>query len=194
MDPNRHLHFVSDFPHLIKCLRNGFLKTGFQTPDGRVSIIELNHPQHLGSGLDWVKIYNIYFLCFFQAAKEHVIEIWKCDSGSLTLKAMPRLSRCHLFPNAFEKMRVNLAFQLFSDDVLRGLLLYGDHLRDVYGNCDATVQFMQMISSLIKAMTTRCRLDALRQVQICNSYLGDMQLQCFILYIIPFLIDMRQKS
>ncbi|EEC09044.1 hypothetical protein IscW_ISCW005761, partial [Ixodes scapularis] len=36
MDPNRHLHFVSDFPHLIKCLRNGFLKTGFQTPDGRV--------------------------------------------------------------------------------------------------------------------------------------------------------------
>lgn len=36
VDASRSLHFVSDFPHLIKCLRNGLLKTGFITPEGRV--------------------------------------------------------------------------------------------------------------------------------------------------------------
>lgn len=38
VDSKRALHFVSDFPHLIKCLRNGLHKTGFTTPDGHVSI------------------------------------------------------------------------------------------------------------------------------------------------------------
>lgn len=31
------LYFVSDFPHFIKCFRNGLLKTGFTTPDGHAS-------------------------------------------------------------------------------------------------------------------------------------------------------------
>ncbi|KAL1445763.1 hypothetical protein MTO96_044838, partial [Rhipicephalus appendiculatus] len=30
--------FVSDFPHLIKCLRNGLLKSSFNTPAGEVSL------------------------------------------------------------------------------------------------------------------------------------------------------------
>ncbi|KAH6933257.1 hypothetical protein HPB50_013883 [Hyalomma asiaticum] len=33
-DPKRHLFFNSDFPHLIKCLRNSLLKNGFNTPAG----------------------------------------------------------------------------------------------------------------------------------------------------------------
>lgn len=37
VDESRYLHFVSDFPHLIKCLRNGLLKCSFNTPDGDVS-------------------------------------------------------------------------------------------------------------------------------------------------------------
>ncbi|KAL1443537.1 hypothetical protein MTO96_045969 [Rhipicephalus appendiculatus] len=37
VDSKRELHFLSDFPHLIKCLRNSLLKGGFNTPDGRVS-------------------------------------------------------------------------------------------------------------------------------------------------------------
>lgn len=36
-DASRHLFFVSDFPHLIKCLRNAFLISGFDTPSGHVS-------------------------------------------------------------------------------------------------------------------------------------------------------------
>lgn len=94
MDPNRHLHFVSDFPHLIKCLRNGFLKTGFQTPDGRVSIIELNHPQHLGSGLDWVKYTIFIFYVFFRLQRN-----MSSKYGSVT--PGPWLWRqCPVFPAA----------------------------------------------------------------------------------------------
>lgn len=37
MDAQRRLHFLSDFPHLVKCVRNMFVKTGFDTPEGRVS-------------------------------------------------------------------------------------------------------------------------------------------------------------
>ncbi|KAH6939140.1 hypothetical protein HPB50_016112 [Hyalomma asiaticum] len=38
VDSSRSLHFVSDFPHLIKCLRNGLLKSSFNTPVGEVSL------------------------------------------------------------------------------------------------------------------------------------------------------------
>ncbi|XP_077486615.1 uncharacterized protein LOC144097881 [Amblyomma americanum] len=38
VDPSRSLHFVSDFHHLVKCLRNGLLKSSFNTPAGEVSL------------------------------------------------------------------------------------------------------------------------------------------------------------
>lgn len=36
VDVERRLHFISDLPHLIKCLRNGLVKTAFSTPEGKV--------------------------------------------------------------------------------------------------------------------------------------------------------------
>ncbi|KAL3198507.1 hypothetical protein MRX96_014323 [Rhipicephalus microplus] len=38
VDPTRKLHFLSDFPHLIKCLRNGLLRSDYETPESRVSL------------------------------------------------------------------------------------------------------------------------------------------------------------
>lgn len=38
VDDSRRLYFISDFPHLIKCLRNSLLKCPFNTPDGHVSL------------------------------------------------------------------------------------------------------------------------------------------------------------
>lgn len=29
---------MSDFPHLVKCIRNGFIKNGYKTPDGHVDV------------------------------------------------------------------------------------------------------------------------------------------------------------
>ncbi|KAH9380738.1 hypothetical protein HPB48_008880 [Haemaphysalis longicornis] len=37
VDPERRLHFLSDFPHLIKCLRNGLLTSDYKLPEGDVS-------------------------------------------------------------------------------------------------------------------------------------------------------------
>lgn len=33
-----HLHFLSDFPHLLKNVRNAFIAKGFNTPEGRAHI------------------------------------------------------------------------------------------------------------------------------------------------------------
>lgn len=45
-DASRHLYFISDFPHLIKCLRNSLLKSGFNTPAGHVSLMFFTHITH----------------------------------------------------------------------------------------------------------------------------------------------------
>lgn len=33
---------MSDFPHLVKCIRNGFIKNGYKTPDRHVDV-KANH-------------------------------------------------------------------------------------------------------------------------------------------------------
>lgn len=34
----RRLFFLSDFRHLVKCVRNGFIKSGYKTQDGHVDV------------------------------------------------------------------------------------------------------------------------------------------------------------
>lgn len=89
---------MSDFPHLIKCVRNGFLKCFYKTPDGAAYI-------------------------------EHIRVAHEEDKCAVTLKVMPKISACHVKPNNFEKMRVNLAFQLFSSEVVRGLFFYKNEIQ-----------------------------------------------------------------
>lgn len=36
VDPSRQLFFISDFPHLLKNVRNGFVGKGYITPSGNV--------------------------------------------------------------------------------------------------------------------------------------------------------------
>ncbi|KAM7311594.1 uncharacterized protein ISCGN_008501, partial [Ixodes scapularis] len=97
-----------------------------------------------------------------QAGREHIVEAWQCDSSSLKLRAMPRITHTHLFPNAFENMRVNLAFHLFSEEVERGLHLYQEQIQQARGNHQGTLQLHKHISTLIRVMTSRCPYDALR--------------------------------
>lgn len=130
-DDTRSLHFISDFPHLLKCLRNAFLKSGFITPSGKV-------------------------------LKEFIVAAWKEDQQPLTLRAMPNIHRVHLFPNNFEKMKVNYAFQLFSDEVIKGLFLYENKLIEQYGDIQPTVSFIQKINYLIEIMTSRSSVNALQ--------------------------------
>lgn len=82
-DNSRSLHFLSDFPHLVKCTRNSVVSTGLQVSEGRVRI-------------DVVK----------EAWKCDNRDI-------VRLKAMPRVTRVVIEPNGFEKMKVNYAFTFF---------------------------------------------------------------------------------
>lgn len=132
VDPSRKLPFISDFPHLVKCIRNSFVTTGFNTPDGRACV-------------------------------QHIEAAWDKDRGSVTLKAMPHITEPHIRPNSFDKMKVNLAFTLFSDEVLKGLFLY---TADLDQTCRPkvmpTVEFVKRMSRLISVMTSRCPRDGLR--------------------------------
>ncbi|KAG0427564.1 hypothetical protein HPB47_025398 [Ixodes persulcatus] len=49
VDPNRNLHFLSDFPHLLKCLRNSLLKASFNAPDDKVMIDHVRQAFQLDS-------------------------------------------------------------------------------------------------------------------------------------------------
>lgn len=61
----------------------------------------------------------------------------------------------HIKPNSFEKMRVNLAFQLFTTDVLRGLLVFQTAIEEQHGDSTATAHFVELIRDLIAAMSSR---------------------------------------
>ncbi|KAL1421126.1 hypothetical protein MTO96_023433 [Rhipicephalus appendiculatus] len=79
------------------------------------------------------------------------------EQHDTTLKAMPHISKSVLRPNGFEKMRVNYAARLYSDEVLRGLFLYNEIIKEKHGSTAATVNFVKKkMRRLIEAMTSRC--------------------------------------
>lgn len=134
VDPSPYLHFLSDFPHLVKCVRNAVTSKGLETLDGRVG-------------------------------NEYVKEACECDaSSSVTLGAMPHVTMSVCQPNGFEKMRVNLAFTFFSEEVLRGLYVYKSQVEDRYhtGCTKATSAFVSVMRDLIDVMTSRYSKRGLR--------------------------------
>ncbi|KAH8025093.1 hypothetical protein HPB51_003009 [Rhipicephalus microplus] len=131
-DPERFLHFISDFPHLLKCVRNTFARTGVKLPEGHASVDPID--------------------CARKLDEQH----------DTTLKAMPHISKSVVHPNGFEKMRVNYAVRLYSDEVLRGIFLYNATIEEKHGSTAATVSFVERMRRLIEAMTSRCSSGALK--------------------------------
>ncbi|KAH6920256.1 hypothetical protein HPB50_028759 [Hyalomma asiaticum] len=114
VDSDRQLFFLSDFPHLIKCLRNGLLKSDYQVPEGKVSMRVVR-----------------------KAVKEDGTR------SCVTLQAMPGITNSHTDPNSFEKMRVSLAFQLFGKNVIDGMELYKTTIEERFGDITATLNFFR---------------------------------------------------
>ncbi|KAH8037384.1 hypothetical protein HPB51_009939 [Rhipicephalus microplus] len=85
-------------------------------------------------------------LISLQVDMQHVREAHKIDSSNVTLKVMPGITRCHLDPNGFEKMRVSYAFQLFGTKVLQAFHLYKDKLEATLGRMDVTQEFFRIWS------------------------------------------------
>lgn len=54
----------------------------------------------------------------------HTQAAFELDANDVTAKAMPQLTLVHIKQNLFEKLRVNLAFQPFTSDVFRELLVF----------------------------------------------------------------------
>ncbi|KAG0441011.1 hypothetical protein HPB47_016074 [Ixodes persulcatus] len=77
--------------------------------------------------------------------------------------AAPQLTLAHIKPNSFEKMRVNLAFQLFTTNVLRGLLVFQAAIEKQHGDSTATGHFVELIRDLIAAMSSRTPTRSLKR-------------------------------
>lgn len=104
-----------------------------------------------------------------QAHWDHVATTWKVDSSTVSLRVAPKLTRTHTYPDGFQKMRVNLAFNVFSTPVLHAMDFYKDEIEHKYKNLEPTRIFVGMMVKLIEAMTSRFPAEALRYVQCSCS-------------------------
>lgn len=138
-DAERFIYFVSDFPHLLKCVRNCFVRKDFNLPEGCASVDHIDCARRCD------------------------------DRHDTTLKAMPHVNQSVVRPNGFESMRVGIAFRLFSDEVLRGLFLYKNEIQSRHGDAAATSSFVDRMRRLIEAMTSRCSSGALRPRNIHHA-------------------------
>ncbi|KAH7979749.1 hypothetical protein HPB49_010808 [Dermacentor silvarum] len=92
--PSRVVYSVIDPPHIFKCIRNNLLKVGkFLLPQGQ-------------------EVYHSHYAALLEYEEE--------QAG---LRAVPKLTKAHISPNAFQKMSVKLAVQADSlavllDDIL----------------------------------------------------------------------------
>ncbi|KAH9374365.1 hypothetical protein HPB48_017192 [Haemaphysalis longicornis] len=110
-----------------------------------------------------------------------VEKAWKFDSkDTVRLKATPHVTRPVFAPIGFEKIKVNFAFTLFSDEVLRDLYTYKDDVAALrsLGSTSPMVAFVKRMSRLIAAMTSRCSRGAMRPNSQCLSDVKD-----FIAYL-----------
>ena len=91
---DRRLYLLSDYVHLVKCVRNNLLnRKFFNFEDGLVRL-------------------------------QHYIDLHKLDSLNGGLKAAPKLTEAHINPNNLQRMNVRLAVQLFSNSTADALQFY----------------------------------------------------------------------
>lgn len=109
---------------------------------------------------------------------EHVEAAWEMDKSSITMKAMPHVTKAHIRPNCFEKMKVNLAFTLFSEEVLKGMFVYRTDLQQGYHTVSPTEKLVKRVSGLINVMTSRHPRDGLRP-----SSQGTAVLEAFLTFL-----------
>ncbi|KAK8768905.1 hypothetical protein V5799_014632 [Amblyomma americanum] len=63
------------------------------------------------------------------------------DGKNVALQALYGITSSHTNPNSVEVQRVSLAFQLFSDKVVKGLQLHRAEIEETCGNISSTLHF-----------------------------------------------------
>lgn len=132
VDTKRNLHFLSDFPHLVKCLRNSLLKGGFTTPDGRVSTYFVKEAFNLDKNNVTLKAMPGLTTRHFEPSSFEKMRV----SLAFQLFGDHVLRGLHHYKGTLES------------DYGRGAI-------------DATEVFFRMMNTLIKVMTSRFKSEAL---------------------------------
>ena len=114
---DRKIYVFSDVPHLFKCIRNHLLNNKcLELEDGRT--------------VQW----SFY---------EHLFDMDMENAGHL--RVCPRLTPAHIHPTNFQKVKVKLATQVFSNSVTNGLEFYAKRCPEKFENVDGTICFTKMI-------------------------------------------------
>ncbi|KAK8765681.1 hypothetical protein V5799_031710, partial [Amblyomma americanum] len=126
-DSSKDIHCIIDPPHIIKCIRNNLQKVGkFLLPQGQ-------------------EVYHYYY--------KELLEYEEQQAG---LRAVAKLTKAHVHPNAFQKMSVKLAVQLFSASTATAMEFYSNHdaCKKLHGST-ATSDFTRRMNSLFDALNSR---------------------------------------
>ncbi|KAH6926646.1 hypothetical protein HPB50_020845 [Hyalomma asiaticum] len=138
-EPSKQVHVVIDPPHIFKCIRNNLLKVGkFLLPQGQ----EVFH-------------------C-------HYKDLLDYEEGQAGLRAVPKLTKAHIFPNAFQKMSVKLAVQASHarsyahESTASAMEFYSEQedCKKLHGSA-ATSQFTRTLNKLFDCLNS-CRPDHVR--------------------------------
>ncbi|KAH7958552.1 hypothetical protein HPB49_002537 [Dermacentor silvarum] len=124
--PSRLVYVVID-PHVFKCIRNNLLKVGkFLLPQSQ----EVFH-------------------CHYSALLEY-------EEEQAGLRAVPKLTKAHIFPNAFQKMSVRLAVQLFSESTAAAMKFYSkqEACKNLH-HSTASSDFTRRMNKLFDSLNSR---------------------------------------
>ncbi|XP_049519232.1 uncharacterized protein LOC125943768 [Dermacentor silvarum] len=125
--PSRLVYVVIDPPHVFKCIRNNLLKVGkFLLPQSQ----EVFH-------------------CHYSALLEY-------EEEQAGLRAVPKLTKAHIFPNAFQKMSVRLAVQLLSESTAAAMKFYSkqEACKNLH-HSTATSDFTRRMNKLFDSLNSR---------------------------------------
>ncbi|KAH8041878.1 hypothetical protein HPB51_019259 [Rhipicephalus microplus] len=132
-EPSKQVHVVIDSPHIFKCIRNNLLKVGkFLLPQGQ----EVFH-------------------C-------HYKDLLDYEEEQAGLRAVPKLTKAHIFPNAFQKMSVKLAVQAsharsyVHESTASAMEFYSEQedCKKLHGSA-ATSQFTRTLNKLFDCLNSR---------------------------------------
>ncbi|XP_063215925.1 uncharacterized protein LOC134538424 [Bacillus rossius redtenbacheri] len=117
---DRKLYFISDGPHLFKCIRNRWLKS------------------------------RVFKIGMEEACMNHLELLLKYDSKAAGLRMAPNLTYKHVQPNNFQKMSVTLMKQLFSMETAAALKFYSNKpgLENISGTVNYIEKVAQVYSIL----------------------------------------------
>ena len=115
---DRKIYFFFDPPHLLKCMRNNLKVHNLMVRNGEI--------------VSWVFIYQFFFLQDFQNE----------------LRLAPKLTAKHFIENDFQKMKVQLAAQVFSHTVAASMNTYVA-LNKLDKSAEPTIRFIIFINRLV---------------------------------------------